>query len=261
MNFKFTIEDFLSDFGAGFVFIFGLGITNFGLFIPVIDLMVKYKDYNVGIGILLFIIIYIFGLAISAITNFINQDIYAFIHKLIKNINMEKPNLHQKTEKYKLHYLIYFIIHYVINKLLFFLKNLTLLLFFRYWSSTETIIRLRRKIRMLDENKNVMPGGLEYLLNFSEKTVLEGVYTMGKKYSKELNSTKMHYWFKSQFWELFSSSIFFLFIVNTFIINNNITLLSAIIYIVVFFTGKFLGRMYVKMYLKEISRESNIRKK
>jgi hypothetical protein len=115
-------------------------------------------------------------------------------------------------------------------------------------------MRLSRKLKKLENEGLPLPEGLEYVAGKTK----EEIFTMEKKLNKELGSVGMHYWFKSQFWQLCSNAIFFVFIFNLVVLKN-ITLISAstIVYLCFFFMGKFMSPMYVKMYLRQISRENN----
>jgi hypothetical protein len=114
MNFKFTIDDFLNDFAAGFIFLFGLVITNYKILLPKIEYLSHIKDFNIFYSICVLIMVYIIGLAISAISNFLDQDFYLLIDGLIR-----------KTYKKNAEKFSYILINIFINKPLFFIKKIT----------------------------------------------------------------------------------------------------------------------------------------
>jgi hypothetical protein len=233
MNFKFTIDDFLNDFGAGFVFIVGLVLTNFDKILPLTKEYLEYIQYfSAFVVIFSFIFIYIIGLAISAISNFIDQDFYLFIDKAIR-----------KSMEIK-----------IVNKPLYFLKLATIHLFFRRWSVVETIERLRKKFKKLKEKgrEKEIPDGLKFIL---DKTT-EDIFKIEKKLRKEVGLFDRHYYFKSQFWQTFSNTIFFMYFFNVFAFTGiDFFSVSTLIYLVIFFSGKLMSPMYAKMYLRQMSRE------
>jgi hypothetical protein len=244
MNFKFTIDDFFNDFGAGFIFIIGFVFTNFDKFILLIqDYVDPIQNFNASVVIFLFIFIYIIGLAVSAISNFIDQDLYLLIDKTIR-----------KTIKIK-----------AINKPLYFLKLATFYLFFRRWSVTETIIRLGKKFEKLEKKRKeeiilsgekskveAIPPGLKFILN---KTP-EDIFEIEKKLRRDVGQFDRHYYFKTQFWQTFSNAILFVYLFNIFVLTStNFFSLNTGIYFVIFFAGKIMSPMYTKMYLRQMSRE------
>ncbi|GHV07227.1 hypothetical protein FACS189485_17200 [Spirochaetia bacterium] len=243
MNFKFTIDDFLNDFGAGFILIVGLLFTNFDIVLTKIEYLNYIKDFGTLIVFFLFIFIYITGLAVSAISNFIDQDLYLFIDGLIRKTYTKEPK--GKIKK---------IVNILINKPLYFLKMATFSLFFRRWSVIETILRLQKKFKKLKNKgkEDEIPPGLKFIL---DKTT-EDIFQIEKKLRKELGVFDRHYYFKAQFWQIFSNSVLFVYIFNIFIFKN-ITFVTknTLIYLFIFFLGKIMSPLYAKMYLRQMSRE------
>jgi Uncharacterized protein containing TOPRIM domain, potential nuclease len=315
MNFKFTVEDFLNDFGAGFVFLFGLAITNHEkLLSNIISLLEGFNDKDNSFilnGIFILIMVYITGLALSAITNFMEQDFYLYIDGLIRKTHRKEPKYF--TDK---------MINTLINKPLFFIKKFTFFLFFRKWASIETMMRIKREfselgakkqnfsqkheellkkyedlknsadkkpaeiksmekeLKKLESKKNRYSEkyaeyckrheGLQYI---TEKTV-EEIFAIEKTLKKESSTFGMLYWYKSQFWQISSNAVFFIYIFNLFLFRSINFLIffpvnfscikiipffskSTIIYLAAFFLCKLMSPMYIKMYLRQIFRENN----
>jgi len=259
MEFKFTIEDFLNDFGGGFIFLFGLAATNDREKLSNISFLIRYKESNLLNGIFVLIAIYIIGLALSAITNFLEQDLYLFFEKLIRKTYTKETDKLEENEKRKKK-----LINALINKPLFILLRCTLYLFFRRWASIETMMRLKRTYEKLEREKQKSPGKYadfcdrhKGLLLFVDKNV-EEIFAMEEMLKKGSSTFGMHYWYKSQFWQIGSNAVFFIYILNLFVFKSALFLsINTIIYLAVFFLGKSMSPMYVKMYLRQMSREYN----
>jgi hypothetical protein len=232
MNFKFTIDDFLNDFGAGFVFTMGLIFTNLDKVLLIIN---KYlpliQNFSTSVVIFFSISMYIIGLGVSAFSNFIDQDFYLLVDGAIRKIKIK-----------------------VLNKPLYFLKLATFHLFFRRWSVIETIIRLRKKFVKLKEKKQekYIPAGLKFVLDRTP----EDIFSIEKKLRREVGQFDRHYYFKSQFWQIFSNAVLFVYFFNIFVFTSiRFFSVSTLLYLVIFFSGKLMSPMYAKMYLRQMSRE------
>jgi hypothetical protein len=179
----------------------------------------------------------------STITNFIEQDLYTTIDELIRKTYFKNPE--NRTQK---------IITIFINKPLHFIKYITIFIFFRRWAAIETVIRLNKKFKKLREKGKAVTKGLKFV----EGKDTEDIFTIEKVLNRKLGSFGMHYWYKSQFWQMFSNAIFFIYIINVFIFNSiNVLSITTVIYLFIFFSGKVMSPMYVKMYLRQMSREQN----
>ena len=88
MKFDFTIDDFLNDFSAGFVFIFGIFVTNYKSIVCHLKELKFFEfieDYSAFFNFfVIFVSIYIIGLAISSVSYFI-VELYDIIDEYIKN--------------------------------------------------------------------------------------------------------------------------------------------------------------------------------
>jgi hypothetical protein len=295
MNFKFTVEDFLNDFGAGFVFLFGLLVTNHEKLLSKIILVFKDNENSLFLNsIFLLILVYTIGLTLSAITNFLEQDFYLLIDGLIR-----------KTYKKERKYLKDKIKHILINIPLFYINRCTFYLFFRRWATIETMMRIRVKFKKLEARKHKLSEKYEELLriygelkndadkksadkksaerelkkleakkeNSAERYAefcrkhealhyiidksIEEIYSIEKTLKKESSTFGMLYWYKSQFWQISSNAVFFIFIINLFVFKSvDFISKSAIIYLASFFLFKLMSPMYIKMYLRQMFREN-----
>ena len=157
MGFKLTIEEFLNGFAGGLVFLFGLSITNYRMLLQEFEIVFQNRDFNISDSIIIIFVIYIFGLAISAITNFLEQDFYLFFDRLIRKTY--KANAKTKSDK---------AINIFINKPLFYIKQITIFAFFRYWSTPETISQLSNKFKKLELKEQELIKKYEEMQNTIE---------------------------------------------------------------------------------------------
>jgi len=134
MNFSFSIRDFLNDFAIGFIFAFGIILTNILQFDWLLNSIQEYK-------IFVFIILYIIGILISSIGYFIDIYLYSVIDIVIEKIEIR-----------------------FLNKILHFIKYITIHLFFRRWTVVETFIRL--------EKKGKLPKEISSLKSYNEFSIL-----------------------------------------------------------------------------------------
>jgi hypothetical protein len=304
MDFKFTIGDFLNDFGSGFVLLSGLVITNYKKVLPELEKLTNFNEFNFFNIPLMIIFIYIVGLALSALTNFLEQDFYLFFDRLIKKTYKKEP----KNTKEK--------IINIINKPLNCIKTVTLFYFFRKWASLETIMKMRngfnyfeKERKPLNEKNMILHKKYRIVNNIVKKYIIKVriIFTIKKlrglrekykdhcvrhsgmqfvqwksneeiyqleKIGKEVNSSfDKHYWYKSQFWQISSNAVLIIYILNLFVFKSidfykvhEINLshweffvpffsVSTIVYLSIFFLGKSMSPMYIKMWLRQISRE------
>jgi hypothetical protein len=253
MDFKFSIGDFLNDFGSGFVLLSGIVITNYNKVSSLLGELTNSKELHFLNIPLMIIFIYIVGLALSAITNFLEQDFYIFFDVLIRKTYKEEP----KNFKEKVIYNI------IINKPLYLIKLVTLYIFFRKWSSLETIMKIRnefesfgKEIKKLNEkntmlykeyktNNNAIKRyinkiRIKYIimklqslrgmykkyckrrngLLFVQWKTDEQIYQLEKKCKEKNSSFDKHYWYKSQFWQISSNAILLIYIFNLFVFKS-----------------------------------------
>lgn len=238
---KFTMEQFFNDFGSGFVLLSGLAFTNRNSIFNNEMYFSFIANLNIIDSVLILIMVLIVGLVLSAISNFIDQDLYNNIDAIIRKTYFKKPVT--ATQKF---------ITIFINKPLFFIKYITIFTFFRRWTYIETVMLLNKKISKLRKKGKKLPRGLEFV----EGKDTEEIFIIEKMLNRKIGSFGMHYWYKSQFWQMFGNAIFSIFILNLLAFKSiDFISLTTIIYAGIFFLSKSMSPMYSRMYLRQISRE------
>jgi hypothetical protein len=220
MSLNFTIDDFLNDFAAGFVFILALIYSNFEKFHAFMKIFNEYT--TIPTSLIFVFLTYILGIAISSFFYFIDWVIFKKIDNTFKK-KYTNP-----------------IIKAVILSLLC-IPWATLYILFRRWSVIDTFRRLIDKAKM--------PGTLRHF-----KTP-EQVMIIAEKLNTKLGSGVMRFFYKAQFWQYVTNAILSILLIDFFVFKSPFLLSqSIIVLLVVYIIGKFMSPMHAYNFALEISR-------
>ena len=184
---------------------------------------------NSMIVFVIIISIYIIGISISSISFYVTGDLYDKISCLNKKYKTFKIST----------CIIYKVLYYV----------------FRKWSPVETMEKLVSKRELQGKLKHINDSG--------------DVFLIAEILSIKQGSDVLRPFFKSQFYQLFSNVVFYIFVINNIIVfrsmayfslNNFIYVLFCVpIYVALFFIGKGLSSVFVKkLCCKNIQKDISV---
>jgi hypothetical protein len=137
---------------------------------------------------------------------------------------------------------------------------------------------LKKELKKLKAKKDISSAKYnEYCrrhegLQILRQKSIEEIYTIEKMLKKDNKKFGYLYWYTSQFWQISSNAVLAIFLINIFYFKSvsvytlyaiNLPRLeyipflsiSAIVYLMIFFLGKCMSPMYIKMYIRQLSRE------
>ena len=150
MGFSFSLEEFLNHFSAGFIFVFGISITNWKYTKIIFSHLKGY--FGDGFILICFIVIYIIGIIIYGIAAFFSS------------ISYEAEELIDKNKLMKIFNVLY---------------KITLYSFFKRWSVIGTFHNLSKK--------NKLPPEISNLETYNDLDILAEEIRIKSKYFSQIN--------------------------------------------------------------------------